>query len=50
MRDDKYDLTGTRNDNEIPKFIEERDPTPLGESSFTGENDCLLSYWFGMTA
>jgi len=29
MQDDKDDLTGTRNNNRIPSFIEERDPTPL---------------------
>jgi len=30
MQDDKGDLTGTRNHNGIPKFVEERDLTPLG--------------------
>ena len=29
MQDDKDNLTGTRNNNGIPSFIEERDPTPL---------------------
>jgi len=43
MQDDKDDLTRTRNNNRIPKIVEERDLTPLGGSSFTGENDCLPS-------
>jgi len=29
MQDDKDDLTGDRNNNRIPKFVEERDLTPL---------------------
>jgi len=32
MQDNKYDLTGTKNNNGIPKFVEERAPTPLGDS------------------
>jgi len=32
MQDDKDDLTGMRKNNEIPKFVEERDPTPLGDT------------------
>jgi hypothetical protein len=31
MQDDKVDSTETRNNDGIPKFIEEWDPTPLGE-------------------
>jgi len=46
MQDDKDDLTGTRNNNRIRTFIEERAPTPLGECSFTREDDCVLSYRF----
>jgi hypothetical protein len=30
MQDGKNDLNGNKNNNEIPKFVEERDPTPLG--------------------
>jgi hypothetical protein len=30
MQDGKDDLTGERNNNGIPKFVKERDPTPLG--------------------
>jgi len=32
MQDGKDDLTGRRNHNGIPKFVEERDPTPLGDN------------------
>jgi len=34
MQDDKDDLTGMRNNNRIPTFIEERAPTPLGGMQF----------------
>ena len=37
MQDDEVDLTETRNNDGIPKFVEEWAPTPLGECSFTGE-------------
>jgi len=30
MQNDKGDLTGDRNNNRIPNFVEERDPTQLG--------------------
>jgi hypothetical protein len=29
MQDNKDDLTGMRNNNGVPKFVEEKDPTPL---------------------
>jgi hypothetical protein len=32
MHDGKDDLTGMRKNSGIPKFIEERDPTPLGDT------------------
>ena len=50
MQDDKDDLNGMRNNNRSPKFVEERDPTLLGDCSFIGEDDCPLSYWFGTMA
>ncbi|KEH37830.1 hypothetical protein MTR_2g049355 [Medicago truncatula] len=43
--DDIDGLTGMRNNNGIPEFAEERDPTPLGECSFTGEN--TVNYCIG---
>jgi hypothetical protein len=32
MQDDKDDLIETRNNRGIPKFVKERDPTPLGDT------------------
>jgi len=32
MQDDIDGLTGMRNSNGIPKLVEERDPTPLGDT------------------
>jgi len=32
MQNVKNDLTRTRNNNGIPKFVEERDPTPIGDN------------------
>jgi hypothetical protein len=37
MQDGKDDLTGDRNKNGIPKFVEERDPTPLGNVILLGK-------------
>jgi hypothetical protein len=46
MQDDKDNLTEARNNNGTLKLVDERDPTPIGECSFTGEIDCLLSHLF----
>jgi len=32
MQDDKDDLTGKRKIKGMPKLVEERDPTPLGDT------------------
>jgi len=48
MQDDEDDLTRIGNNIGILRFVEERDPTPLGKYSFTGKNDCVLLYWFRM--
>jgi len=48
MQDDENDLTGTGSNIGILRFVEERDLTLLGKYSFTGENDCVLLYWFRM--
>jgi len=34
MQDGEDDLTGTGNNNGIPIFVEERDPTSLGKIQF----------------
>jgi len=52
MLDDIDGLAGTRNNNGIPKLVEERDPTPLGDTVVSlgnmvvyyriGSNDSLM--------
>jgi len=43
MQDNKYDVTGDKNNNRIPKFIWRKgSDSTRGWCSFAGKNDCLL--------
>jgi hypothetical protein len=46
MQDGKDDLTGVETTKGIPKFVKERDPTLLGNCSFTGEK--IVYYRIGL--
>jgi len=47
MQDDTDDLTGMRNNNGIPKFVEKRDLTPLG-GNVVSQGKMIVYYRTGL--